>query len=32
VKGQAGMRVTKLALEMRYNLAETLAAAPKANE
>ena len=32
VKGQAGMRVTKLALEMRYNLAETLASAPKANE
>ena len=32
VKGQSGMRVTKLALEMRYNLAETLAAAPKAKD
>ena len=32
VKGLAGMRVTKMALEMRYNMAETLAAAPKANE
>jgi hypothetical protein len=32
VKGQAGMCVTKMALEMRYNMAETLAAAPKAND
>ena len=32
LKGLAGMRVTKLALEMRYNLAETLSAAPKAAE
>jgi len=32
VKGLAGMRVTKMALEMRYNMAETLAAAPKAGE
>ena len=32
VKGQSGMRVTKLALEMRYNMAETLAAAPKAKD
>lgn len=32
LKGQPGMRVTKMALEMRYNMAEALAAAPKANE
>lgn len=32
VKGLAGMRVTRMALEMRYNMAETLAAAPKAND
>jgi hypothetical protein len=32
LKGQEGMRVTKLALEMRYNMAEALAAAPKASE
>src|SRR5882672_7361230 len=32
LKGQSGMRVTKLALEMRYNLAETLASAPKAKD
>jgi len=32
VKGQEGMRLTKLALEMRYNMAEVLAAAPKARE
>ena len=32
VKGLVGMRVTKMALEMRYNMAETLAAAPKASE
>src|SRR5947199_10446614 len=30
-KGQAGMRVTKLALEVRYNLAARLDAAPQAN-
>src|SRR5262249_41675938 len=27
VKGQPGMRVTKLALEMRYNMADAIAAA-----
>jgi hypothetical protein len=32
LKGQSGMRVTKLALEMRYNMAETLAAAAKAKD
>jgi hypothetical protein len=32
VKGQPGMCVTKMALEMRYNMAETLAAAKKASE
>jgi len=32
VKGLAGMRVTKMALEMRYNMAEALAAAAKEKE
>jgi len=32
LKGQAGMRVTKLAPEMRYNMSDALAAAPKAKE
>jgi hypothetical protein len=32
LKGLPGMRVTKMALEMRYNMAEALAAAPKAKE
>jgi hypothetical protein len=32
LKGQVGMCVTKLALEMRYNMAEALAVAPKAKE
>lgn len=29
IKGQQGMRLTKLAAEMRYNLSEALSAAPK---
>jgi hypothetical protein len=30
VKGQEGMRLTRLAFEIKYNLSEALAAAPKA--
>ncbi|HET7746566.1 MAG TPA: hypothetical protein VFM29_04640 [Vicinamibacteria bacterium] len=32
VKGFEGMRVTKAALEIRYNMAEVLASAPKATD
>jgi hypothetical protein len=32
VKGQAGMCLVKLAFEMKYNLSEALAAAPRAEE
>jgi hypothetical protein len=32
VKGQEGMRLIKLALEIKYNLSEALAAAPRADE
>jgi hypothetical protein len=32
VKGQEGMRLVKLALEIKYNLAEALAAAPAAED
>jgi hypothetical protein len=32
VKGWGGMRVTKLAPEMRYNMSDAVAAAPKAKE
>jgi hypothetical protein len=32
IKGQEGMRVTKAATEIRYNMSEALAAAPKADE
>ncbi len=32
VKGWAGMRITKLAPEIKYNIAATLAAAPRAEE
>jgi len=32
LKGQVGMRVTKLAMEMRYNMSDALASAPKAKE
>lgn len=32
LKGQPGMHVTKMALEMRYNMADALAAAPKAKD
>jgi hypothetical protein len=32
VKGQAGMRITKLARDVKYNMSEALAAAPKDDE
>jgi len=32
IKGQAGMRLTRLAPEVKYNLGEALAAAPAADE
>lgn len=32
VKAKAGLRVTKLAIELKYNLREALAAAPAAEE
>jgi hypothetical protein len=32
IKGQQGMRLTKVAFEIKYNLAEALAAAPPADE
>jgi hypothetical protein len=32
IKGLAGMRVTKAAAEIRYNMSEALAAAPRAEE
>ena len=32
IKARAGLRVTKLAFELRYNLSEALAAAPSAED